>query len=378
MSKAAVKEEEDKQEEPGSTKSSPAVVRQALSAPSTIPATVKTPPGTFPPLEEKPTAPLASPEKSDEDTSLDDPSWTHSKSPNTSQPHPADAGTISPFTNEEEDEKMDQDGTSSLSDDPAGADAKQEDTPLSSQWPKEDSSSDTLEQADNPFKGFLRLENDAEESQLTSDGEEGTSSDTDEEDTGDPPFTAEPMEVGNSPLPEERENRQPDHTVNNKNPDEDRSRSELPKWIPVPPAVLPETESESKDDFAATTTNCADPNSQFVFSDLASHREKSSLSSCDDTSKTEELPSSDQEQGQRGNVSSATGEEASAVEPSGKRGKGRSMGRGSPEIKRKLKRVSSSEGEPPRKRIADLPDDDTNPWRVDFSGESTWFTTSVL
>ena len=365
--RAAVKEEEeDETEEPCSTDTSPALARQALSAPSTIPAMIKTPPGTLPPPKETLTASHVDPEKSDEETPVDEPSWAQSG---------ADASKISPPTNDEEDEKMEQDGVSSHSNGSAGADAKREATPLSSQWPKEDSSSDT-EQADSPLKGFLRLENDAgEESQLTSDGEEGSSSDTDEDDTVDPPLATEPMEVGNSPSADEREDRQNDLIARSKQPDEE-SRPELPKWIPVPPAVSPEMESERKEDFSATTANGAVPNSHFVFPDVVvPQREKSTSSSCEDVSKTEELPSSDQEQGQSSTstINSATGEDPSAADPCGKKGKGRLVGRGSPEIRRKLKRASSSDVEPPRKRIADLPDDDTNPWRVDFSGESSWF-----
>ena len=371
ISRAAVKEEdEDAREEAGSSETSPAVVRQTLSAPSAIPGIVKSSPGALPPPEKASTEPLVSPEKSDDEAPLEKPIWGQSTSPSASQPHLADAGTVSPLTNDEEDEKMDQDGASSPFDHPAGAD--EDATPVSSQWDKEDSSSDTMEQVDKPFKGFLRLEEAGEESQLTSDGEESTSSDTDEEDAVDPSFMAEPMERGPSPSPEEeeQESKENDPTTPTKPPVEDKSRTELPKWIPVPPAVVPESESERKEDFSDTTANGAAPNSPFIFPNVVSAREKSTPSSSEDMSRTEELLSSDQEQGQSGNMNSGVGEDPSNVEPCEKRGKGRPLGRGSPDIRRKLKRVSSSEGEPPRKRIADLPDDETNPWRVDFSGES--------
>ena len=372
ISRAAVKEEdEDAREEAGSPETSLADVRQALSAPSAIPGIAKSSPGALPPPEKASTEPLVSPEKSDDEAPLEKPSWAQITSPGVSQPHLADAGTVSPLTNDEEDEKMDQDGASSPFDHPAGAD--EDATPVSSQWDKEDSSSDTTEQAHKPFKGFLRLEEAGEESQLTSDGEEGTSSDTDEEDPIDPSFMAEPMETGPSPSPEEEEpeNKENDPTTPTKPPVEDKGRTELPKWIPVPPAVVPEMESERKEDFSATTANGAAPNSPFIFPT----REKSTPSSSEDMSRTEELLSSDQEQGQSGYMNSGVSEDTSIVEPCEKRGKGRFLGRGSPDIRRKLKRVSSSEGEPPRKRIADLPDDETNPWRVDFSGESTSFPT---
>lgn len=374
LSRAVVKEEEGEQEEPHSTESSPALTRKALSTPSAPPVTIKTSAVALPPPKE-PTIPSHfDPEKPDEETPLDRPSWAQIGAPIAVPSHFADAAKLSPPVHMEEEEKMseqDHDGTSSHSDDSPGANGRREMTPLISQCHKEDSSPGTPAQTDIPLKALLQHEDEAgEELQLTSDGGEESSSDTDEEDVVDPPFAAEPMEVGKSPSPDVHEDKRSDSEAPSKQQDEERHTELLLKWIPLPPA--PEVESEGQNDFGATTDGGA-PNSDFAFQDVVSRGEKSTSSSSEDVSKTEELLSSDLEQGQSSNgiANPATREDPNAVEQVGRRGKGRAVGRRSPDVRRKLKRASSAEGESPRKRILDLPDDSTNPWRVDFSGESS-------
>ena len=370
-----MKEEEDEQEESHSTESSPAVSRKAFSTPSATPVMIKTSTITLPPPKDPPRPSQTGPEKPNEETPVDKPSWAQLEAPTATPSDFADTVKLSPPMHMEEDDKLseqDQEGASSRSEGSFGADTRREMTPLSFQSHKDDSSFGTSAQTDIPPKALLQLEDEAEEElQLTSDGAEGSTSDTDEEEVTDPPFVAEPMEVAKSPSPDIHKDKLGDSVASSKLQDEDRPTEVLPKWIPVPPAN--EMDSERENGFSTTTDGGGGTNTDFAFQDVISHREKSTSSSSEDVSKTEELPSSDMEHGQssNGTANSATREDPSATEQGGKKGKGRMAGRGSPDVRRKLKRASSTEGESPRKRIADLPDDHTNPWRVDFSGESS-------